>query len=123
MEKYSADERTGITYELVGGYYLIAGDDEPEVKIGVWGQCHADYLWKNKKGTYTALLISGKLDSYLQEIDRQAKSMFEQLVEQFAEQEGVTEKLKADNQLEWVRQMNGIRERVTEIVNKELIYA
>ena len=123
MEKYIADERTGITYELVDDYYLITGDDEPEIEIGIWGQRHADYLRKNKSGTYTALLISGKLDSYLQEIDRQAKEMFMRLVEQFAEREDVTEKLKSENQMEWVRRMNGIRERVTEIVNKELIYA
>jgi antibiotic biosynthesis monooxygenase (ABM) superfamily enzyme len=123
MEKYIADERTGITYELVGDYYLIAGDDEQEIEIGIWGQRHAEYLRKNKNGTYTAPLISGKLGSYLQEIDRQAENMFERLVEQFAEREDVTEKLKSENQMEWVRRMNGIRERVTEIVNKELIYA
>ena len=122
MEKYITDERTSITYELVGDYYLIAGDDEPEVEIGVWGQRHAEYLRKNKKGIYTALLLSGKLDWYLQELDRQADDMFERLVAQFVEQEGITEKLKAENQLEWVRRMNGIRERVTEIVNNELIY-
>ena len=123
MEKYIAGERTGLTYELVGDYYLIAGDDEPEIEIGIWGQRHAEYLRQNKSGTYTALLISGKLDSYLQELDRQAENMFERLVEQFAEQEGITEKLKNVNQLEWVRRMKSISERVTEIVNRELIYA
>ena len=99
MEKYITDERTGITYELVGDYYLIAGDDEPEIEIGVWGQRHEEYLRQNKSGTYTALLIGGKLDGYLQELDRQAEVMFMRLVEQFSEQEGVTEKLKAENQL------------------------
>ena len=122
MEKYITDERTSITYELVGDYYLIAGDDEPEIEIGVWGQHHAEYLRKNKRGTYTALLISGKLDGYLQDLDVRAQKMFERLVEQFVEREGVTEKLKTDNQLEWVRWMNGIGEQVTEIVNRELIY-
>ena len=122
MDKYIIDKRTGLTYELVGDYYLIAGDDEPEIEIGVWGQRHAEYLRQNKSGTYTALLIGGKLDSYLQELEKQAEDMFERLVEQFAEWEGITEKLKADNQLEWVRRMNGSRERVTEIVDKELIY-
>ena len=122
MEKYITDERTGITYELVDDYYRFAGDDEPEVEIGVWGQRHADYLRQNKSGTYTALLIGGKLDSYLQELDKQAEEMFMRLVKQFSEREGITEKLKADNQLEWVRRMNGIRERVTEIVNRDLIY-
>ena len=123
MDKYITDERTGITYELVGNYYLIAGDDEPEIEIGIWGQHHAEYLRQNKSGTYTALLISGKLDSYLQKLDKQAQEMFMRLVEQFTEQEGITEKLKAENQLEWVRRMNSISERVTEIVNEELIYA
>ena len=122
MEKYITDERTGITYELVGDYYLIAGDDEPEIEIDIWGQRHAKYLRQNKSGTYTALLISGKLDGYLQELDKQAEVMFMRLVEQFSEQEGVTEKLKAENQLEWGQRMNGIRNRVTEIVNRELIY-
>jgi len=123
MEKYIADERTGLTYELVGDYYLIAGYDEPEIEIGIWGKRYADYLRRNKSGTSAALLISGKLDSYLQELDRQAENMFERLVEQFAEQEGITEKLKTVNQLEWVRRMKSISERVTEIVNRELIYA
>ena len=123
MEKYIAGERTGLTYELVGDYYLIAGDDEPEIEIGLWGQRHAEYLRQNKSGTYTALLISGKLDSYLQELDKQAQEMFMRLVEQFTEQEGIIEKLKTVNQLEWVRRMNSISERVTEIVNRELIYA
>ena len=122
MEKYITDERTGITYELVDDYYLIAGDDEPEIEIGIWGQRHAEYLRQNKSGTYTALLISGKLDGYLQELDKQAEEMFMRLVEQFSEQEGVTEKLKAENQLEWGQRMNGIGERVTEIVNRELIF-
>ena len=122
MEKYITDERTSITYELVGDYYLIAGDDEPEIEIGVWGQQHAAYLRQNKSGTYTALLIGGKLDSYLQELDKQAEEMFMRLVKQFSEREGVTKKMKVENQFEWVRRMNGIPERVTEIVNQELIY-
>ena len=122
MEKYITDERTGLTYELVGDYYLIAGDDEPEIEIGVWGQRHAEYLRKNKSGKYTAMILNGTLNSYLQELDKQAEEMFVRLVEKFVEQEGITEKLKAENQLEWVRRMNGIRERVTEIVNRELIY-
>ena len=122
MDKYITDERTGITYELVGNYYLIAGDDEPEIEIGIWGQRHAEYLRQNKSGTYTALLISGKLDSYLQELDKQAQEMFMRLVEQFTEQESITEKLKAENQLEWVRRMNSISERVVEIVNEKLVF-
>ena len=126
MEKYITDERTGLRYELVGDYYLIAGDDEPEEEqkpIGIWGQRHLRYLKKHHRVLYGNLLTSGKLNSYLVDIDRQAEEMFERLVKQMAEAEGITEKLKASNQMEWVRKMNGIRNRAEEITNSELIYA
>lgn len=126
MEKYITDERTGLRYELVGDYYLIAGDDEPEEEqkpIGIWGQRHLRYLKKHHRVCYANLLTSGKLDSHLVDIDRQAEEMFERLVKQMAEAEGITEKLKASNQMEWVRKMNGIRNRAEEITNSELIYA
>jgi hypothetical protein len=122
MDKYIIDKRTGLTYELVGDYYLIAGDDESEIEIGVWGQRHANYLRQHCRGTYTAMILNGTLNSYLQELDNQAEEMFVRLVSQLAEREGITERMKAENSLEWVRRMNGIRERVTEIVNRELIY-
>ena len=124
MEKYITDERTGLKYELVGDYYLIAGDDEPEqAPIGIWGQRHCKYLREHNHAIYTGLLISGKLDSYIREIDRQAEAMFSPTVKQMAVQEGITETLKAENQMLWVQRMNAIRETATEIVNNNLIYA
>lgn len=126
MERFVTDERTGLRYELVGDYYLIAGDNEPEEEqkpIGIWGQRHLRYLKKHHRVLYGNLLTSGKLNSYLVDIDRQAEEMFERLVKQMAEREGVTEQLKAANSMEWVRKMNSIRYRAVEITNSELIYA
>ena len=123
MEKYITDERTGLKYELVGDYYLIAGDDEPEPEpIGIWGQRHKRYLRESKHATYSALLLSGKLDSYLRDIDRQAETMFSQVIKQMKVKESITEELKTDNQMAWVGAMNSIRQRATEIVNLELIF-
>ena len=124
MEKYITDERTGLKYELVGDYYLIAGDDEPEEEqkpIGVWGQRHLHYLKNHRKGLYTNLLTSGKLNSYLADIDKQAEEMSDRLVKQMAVAEGITEQLKAADQMAWVGKMNNIRNRATEIVNSEII--
>lgn len=126
MEKYITDERTGLRYELVGDYYLIAGDDEPEEEqkpIGIWGQRHRRYLKEHRRVRYGNLLTSGELNGYLVDIDRQTEEMFERLVKQMAEREGVTEQLKAANSMEWVRKMNSIRGRAVEITNSELIYA
>ena len=123
MERYITDERTGLKYELVGDHYLIAGENEPEERsIGVWGQRHQRYLKEHRRATYATLLTSGKLNSYLADIDRKAEEMFSRLVKQMAEVEGVTEQLKADNQMEWVGGMNNIRNRAMEIVNTEQIY-
>ena len=125
MEKYITDKRTGLKYELVGDYYIIAGDDELDEEqkpIGIWGQRHLRYLKNHRKVLYANLLTSGKLNDYLSDIDRQAKEMFELLVKQAAVAEDVTEQLKAADQMEWVRQMNSIRNRVTEIVNSEIIF-
>ena len=122
MEKYITDDRTGLNYELVGDYYLIAGDDEPEQEpIGIWGQRHCNYLHEHKHAVYSGLLISGKLDSYLRDIDRQAEALFSQLVKQMAAQEGITEQLKVNDQMAWVGAMNNIRQRAAETVNAELI--
>ena len=124
MEKYITDERTGLNYESVGDYYLIAGDDVQEQKpIGIWGQRHGKYLREHKHAIYSGLLISGKLDSYLWDIDRQAEAMFSQLVTQMAAQEGIMEQVKAEDQMLWVQRMNAVRETVTEIINHDLIYA
>ena len=124
MEKYITDEHTGLRYELVGDYYIIAGDDEPEEEqklIGIWGQRHRRYLKEHRRVRYDNLLTSGKMNAYLADIDRQAEELFLRLAKQMADAEGITETLKASDQMEWVGLMNSIRDRVTEIVNKELI--
>ena len=126
MEKHITDERTGLKYELIGDYYLIAGDDEPEQEqepIGIWGQRHLHYLKEHRRVRYANLLTSGELNAYLADIDRQAEELFLRLAKQTANAEGITEKLKASDQMEWVRQMNSIRNRAMEIVNAELIFA
>ena len=123
LAKFITDERTGLKYELCGDYYIVAGEDELERDpIGVWGQRHLRYIKQHRKVSYTNLLTSGKLKSYLANLDKQAEDMFFQLVKQMAEREGVTEQLKADNQMEWVGRMNNIRSRATEAVNTDLIY-
>ena len=122
MEKYITDERTGLKYELVGDYYLIAGEDKPEQEpIGIWGQRHGKFLREHKHAIYSGLLISGKLNSYLREIDRQAAVMFSRMVKQMAAKEDITEKLKANDQMAWVGSMNSIRQRAAGIVLAELI--
>lgn len=121
MEKYITDERTGLKYELVGDYYLIAGEDESEQKpIGLWGQRHCTYLREHKLAIYSGLLISGKLDSYLRDVNRQAETMFSQVIKQMVAQEGITEELKETDQMAWVGAMNNIRQRATEIVRTEI---
>ena len=123
MEKYITDERTGLKYELVGDYYLVVGDDEPEEDqpIGVWGQRHLRYLKEHHRVLYANVLTSGELNAYLADIDRQAEELFLRLVKQMADAEGITETLKASDQMEWVRRMNSVRSRATEIVNSDLI--
>ena len=124
MERFVTDERTGLKYELVGDYYLIAGDDEPEEEwsIGVWGQRHLRYLKKHRRVRYANLLTSGELNAYLADIDRQAEELFLRLVKQMADAEGITETLKASDQMEWVRRMNNVRSRAFEIVEADIIY-
>lgn len=124
MEK-TIFEQMGGNYTLQGDYYLpnLALPAEENKPIGIWGQRHKRYLQEHKRATYTTLLISDKLNSYLADINEQAEDMFLRLVEQMAEREGVTEQLKVENQMEWVGAMNNIRYRATEIVNTELIYS
>ena len=117
-------EEMGGTYTQVGDYLLPdlkLPEEEPQ-PIGVWGQRHRHYLKEHRRATYATLFTNGKLNSYLADIDRQAEAMFLRLVKQMAEAEGVTEQLKADNQMEWVGRMNNIRNRAMEIVNAKLIY-
>ena len=117
-------EQLGGTYREENGYLIpnLTLPDEEQEEIGVWGQRHLRYIKQHHKVRYTNLLTSGKLNSYLADIDKQAEDMLFRLVEQMAEREGVTEQLKADNQMEWVAQMNNIRSRATEIVNNDIIY-
>lgn len=124
MERFITDERTGLRYELVGDYYLIAGDDEPEEDrpIGIWGQRHLRYLREHHRVRYANLLTSGELNAYLADIDRQAEELFLRLVKQMADAEGITETLKASDQMEWVRRMNNVRSRAFEIVEADIIY-
>ena len=123
MEKFITDERTGLRYELVGDYYLIAGEDEPESRpIGIWGKRHLRYLKQHRKVLYSELLISGKLNDYLADLNEQAEKMFSRLVKQLAEKEGVTEAIKEENQMLWVQRMNNIRSAAMESVANELIY-
>ena len=119
-------------FEEMGGTYVRQGDydlpclslptEKEDKSIGVWGQRNLRYLKQHRKALYTNLLTSGKLNSYLTDIDEQAEAMFLRLVKQMAEREGVSEQLKTENQIEWVRAMNSIQHRVTEIVNAELIF-
>ena len=123
MEEFITDERTGLRYELVGDYYLIAGEDEPEGRpIGIWGQRHLRYIRKHKVGLYAELLTTGKLNDYLADLNEQAEAMFSRLVKQLSEKEGVTEALKEENQMLWVQRMNNSRSAAMEIVANDLIY-
>ena len=117
-------EEMGGTYTQVRDYLLpdLKLPEEDQQPIGVWGQRHWRYLKEHRRATYATLLTSGKLNGYLADIDRQAEELFSRLVKQMAEAEGVTETLKAANQMEWVGRMNSIRSRAMEIVNSELIY-
>ena len=119
-------------FEEIGGTYVRQGDyfipcltlpaEKENKPIGVWGQRHKRYLQEHKRATYTTMLTNGKLNGYLADIDEQAEEMFSRLVKQMAEREGVTEQLKAENGLEWMRQMNNIRACAMELVNEEIIY-
>ena len=126
MEKHIYNEQTGISYTLYGDYYLpdlTLSDAEKGTEIGVYGQRHLRYIKQPKKALYLTLLTTGKLNGYLADIDKQAEEMLFRLVKQMAEREGVTEQLKADKQMEWVARMNNIHQRVTEIINEELVYS
>ena len=125
MEKYKFDENNGLWYELQGDYYLpcLKLPEEEQAYIGIWGQRHLRYLKEHRRVRYANLLTSGKLNSYLVDIDRQAEELFLRLVKQMAEREGVTEQLKAASSMEWVRKLNSIRNRAVEITSSELIYA
>ena len=123
MEKYITDPRTGLDYELVGDYYLIAGDDDPAPQpLGLWGRRRLRYLKAHRRSLYNDLLLSGKLENHLHAIDADATDMADRLTAQLSRSEGLTESLKAADPLAWVQRMNSIQTRVREIVNNELIY-
>ena len=118
-------EELGGKYERQGNYLIpcISLPAEKEQPIGTWGQRHLDYLKKYRKVTYTNLLTSGRLNTYIADIDRQAQERFERLIEGMKQAQGITEQLKAENALEWAGRMNNIRACAREIVNKEIIFA
>ena len=124
MDKYIYNEKNGLWYELQGDYYLpcLKLPEESEVYIGIWGQRHRRYLKNHHRVRYINLLTSGKLNSYLADIDRQAEEMFSRLVKQLSEKESVTEALKAENQMLWIQRMNDLRNVAMGIVSVELMY-
>ena len=125
MKKHITDEKTGISYTIHGDYYLpdLELPAEEERPIGIWGQRHLRYIREHRKALYTGLFLDGKLNGYLAELNEQAEDMFFRLAKELAEKEGITEALKAENQMLWVQRMNAVRERAMEIVNNDLNYA
>lgn len=125
VEKYIYNEQNGLWYELQGDYYipcLVLPDEKEERHIGIWGHRHMRYIREHKKVLYTDLLISGKLQSYLADVEEQAQELFDRLMKQRTECEGITEKLKAESPMLWVGRMNALRSAVTETVNAEVIF-
>ena len=122
MEQYIYDESNGLWYECDGDYYIPCLK-LPETNIGIWGERYLTYIREHKNLLHTKLMVNGTLYDHLGEINQQAEEMFSELVNQMKTNEGITEQLKADNQLEWVRRMNNIRHRANEIIYNELIYA
>ncbi|MBR2653081.1 MAG: TnpV protein [Lachnospiraceae bacterium] len=125
MKKYIFDKSNGLWYELQGDYYIpcLTVPAEEEKPIGIWGRRHLQYIKKERKALYTELLTSGRLSTYLADINEQATERMLLLTKQMADYEGVNEKLKSQDQMLWVRRMNNIRNRAMEIVNHDLIYA
>ena len=125
MKNRIYDEKNGLWYELQGDYYIpcLRLPEEKQKPIGIWGQRHLRYIKQYHRIRYSNLLTSGKLNEYLAEIDKQAEDMFYRLVKEMAVFEGITEQLKADDQMLWVAKMNNIRNRAMEIVNTEIVYA
>lgn len=123
MKKYITDENTGINYTLVGDVYipnLVSTDTNYE--IGYFGRKHKEYIKQYKPAFYTTLLTQCKLNSYLHDVDVRATEMYDALVKKLAKQEGITEKLKTENQMLWVQRMNNIANRAREIIYKETLY-
>lgn len=123
MEKYIFDESNVLWYELQGDYYIpcLTVSDGENYSIGIWGQRHERWLKENRKVRYCNLITSGKLNSYLHNIDVLASETETRLIDEFAKKQGITEKLKADNMMAWVGFMNNIRNQVSEIIYNEII--
>ena len=122
MEKIIHYEKNGLNYELVGDYYIPCLVTPEAPKVGRFGMMYHDYLRTHKKVTYSGLMLSGELKEHIEDIDRQAEEMFSKLVDQMKQAEGVTEQLKAADQMEWVCRMNSIRNRAEEIVKSEVVF-
>ena len=124
MEKYIYDNNNGLWYELRGDYYIpcLVLDEEDAQPIGMWGRKYLRYIKEHRPVLYATLLSSNKLNNHLNEIDNRASEMFDRLLKQLIEKEGVTEQLKAQDQMEWVQRMNNIHNTAEEIVNNEVIY-
>ena len=125
MEKYIYDNNNGLWYELQGNYYIpcLVLDEEDTQPIGMWGRKHLRHIKEHRPVLYTTLLLGGKLNSHLAEIDNRASEMLGRLMKQLAENDGITEQLKAQDQMVWVQRMNNIRNAAEEIVNAEVIFA
>ena len=125
MDKYIYDDKNGLWYELQGDYYIpcLILPAEKEQPIGLWGQRHLQYLKEYRRITYLNLLTSGRLNTYLADIDRQAQKRMERLTAQMKQAQGITEQLKTKNALEWTQRMNNIRACAKEIIEKEIIFA
>lgn len=122
MKEKIYDARTGMKYALVGDYYLPALKPPLTRPIGRWGMLHKAYLKLRKPAYYQSLLLSGKMDAVLADVEEQAAERYEVLIEQMSQREGISEKLKEENQVEWVRRMSNLENRAAEIVKEELIY-
>ena len=125
MEKYIFDQNNDLWYELQGDYYIpcLVLEETDAHPIGMWGRKHLRYIKEHRPVLYTSLVVSGKLHSHLAEVDHRATEMFDHLIKPMAQREGITEELKAQDQMAWVRRMNNIRNAAEEIVNAEVIFA
>ena len=122
MEKIIHYEKNGLNYELVGDYYIPCLETPEAPKVGRFGMMYHDYLRNHKRVIYSGLMLSGELKEHIEDIDRQAEDMYSQLVDSMKQAEGITEQLKATNQMKWVRRMNSIRNRAEEIVKSEVLF-
>jgi hypothetical protein len=124
MKKYITDEKNGLDYTLVNGVYLPnLISTETNYEIGIWGKRYYDYIKEHRPAFCTSLMVQCKLKSHLHEVDVRVKEMYDALIKQLAEKQGVTEQLKADNQMLWVQKVNNIANQVRELVYIEMIYA